>query len=171
MTNSNPVFRKSVNEEKVTLFQQGTASVLADHRARAEALMKTQVPSLRPDLAAAEAITVLHRLADQNGGKIGPISYIYVTDEDGHLLGVFSLNDLISSHPGSLVQEFMKTRVISVKANVDVRTVARTAAEYDLRAIPVVDDQNRLQGIVTADDALDTTRPRSRRKRLPRFSR
>jgi magnesium transporter len=171
MANLNPVFRKSLTDEKVTLFQHGKARTLPDHRASAEALMKTKVPALRPDLAVAEAIKALHRLADQNGGKIGPISYVYVTDEEGHLLGVFSLNDLISAHPGSLVQEFMKTRVISVKSNVDVQTVARTVAEYNLRAIPVVDDQNRLQGIITADDAQDTTLPRSRRKRLLRFSR
>lgn len=171
MANLNPIFRKSVTDQKVTLFKQGEVPSAADRHASVSALMKTQYTALQPDLAAADAIKALHRAADQNAGKLSSMFYVYVTDEDGHLLGVFSLNDLISAHPGTLVREFMKTQVISVKPNVDVRMVARTVADFDLRAIPVVDDQNRLQGIITADDVLDTILPPSWRRRLPRFSR
>jgi|GEM_PF-3848279 len=171
MANLNPIFRNPAVAEKVTLFTRVRNGPRVDHPAQAGALMKTQYIALRPDLAAAEAIKALHRAADQNAGKLGAKFYIYVTDEEGHLVGVFSLSELIAAHPGTLVQEFMKAPVIRVEQNLDVRTVAQTIAEFNLLEMPVVDDQNRLQGIITAEDALDTVLPPFWRKRLPRFSR
>jgi magnesium transporter len=171
MANLTPIFRKSARDGKVTLFKQGRERTLADRQASTAALMKTQYTALRPNLAAADAIKALHRAADQNAGILGTMFYVYVTDEDGHLLGVFSLKDLISAHPGTLVREFMTTCVASVRPGVDVRTVARTIAEYNLVEVPVVDDQNRLQGIITADDALDVILPHFWREKMPRFSR
>ncbi|MGD0610723.1 MAG: CBS domain-containing protein [Anaerolineales bacterium] len=171
MATLNPIFRKFATDQKVTLFKQGRARILADCHANTAALMKTQYTALRPNLAAADAIKTLHRVADQNAGILGAMFYVYVTDEDGHLLGVFSLSDLISAHPGTLVREFMKTCVVSVKPGVDVRTIARTVAEFNLLEVPVVDDQNRLQGIITADDALDFILPHFWKEKLPRFTR
>jgi Mg/Co/Ni transporter MgtE len=65
----------------------------------------------------------------------------------------------------------MTERIISVNLTDDQETVAQTVAKYDLLAVPVVDDQNRLHGIVTADDALDKVIPTAWKKRLPRFYR
>jgi magnesium transporter len=70
-----------------------------------------------------------------------------------------------------LVQDFMTRRVITVNLADDQETVAQTVAKYDLVAVPVVDDQNCLHGIVTADDALDKVIPTAWKKRLPRFYR
>jgi magnesium transporter len=90
-------------------------------------------------------------------------------DEGSQLLGVFSLNNLILAPPGQLVSDFMTQRVITVKLTDDQEAVAQTVAKYDLVAVPVVDDQNHLHGIVTADDALDKVIPTAWKKRLPRF--
>jgi magnesium transporter len=130
-------------------------------------IMTTEFAAIRPDLAAAQAIEVLRTMSDE----VETMFYIYVTDEDDHLLGIFSLNNLIFASPGAMVQDFMEKRVITVNLTDDQETVAQTVAKYDLLAVPVVDDQNRLHGIVTADDALDKVIPTAWKKRLPRFYR
>jgi CBS domain-containing protein/sporulation protein YlmC with PRC-barrel domain len=130
-------------------------------------IMTTEFASIRPDLAAAQAIEVLRAMADE----VETMFYVYVTDEEHHLLGAFSLNNLIFASPGATVKDFMTKRVITVNLTDDQETVAQTVAKYDLVAVPVVDDQNCLHGIVTADDALDKVIPTAWKKRLPRFYR
>ena len=130
-------------------------------------IMTTEFASIRPDLAAAQAIEVLRAMADE----VETMFYVYVTDEENHLLGAFSLNNLIFASPGETVKDFMTKRVITVNLTDDQETVAQTVAKYDLVAVPVVDDQNCLHGIVTADDALDKVIPTAWKKRLPRFYR
>ncbi len=130
-------------------------------------IMTTEFASIRPDLAAAQAIEVLRAMADE----VETMFYVYVTDEENHLLGAFSLNNLIFASPGATVKDFMTKRVITVNLTDDQETVAQTVAKYDLVAVPVVDDQNCLHGIVTADDALDKVIPTAWKKRLPRFYR
>ena len=70
-----------------------------------------------------------------------------------------------------MVSDFMTKHLITVNLTDDQETVAQTVAKYDLLAVPVVDDQNHLHGIVTADDALDKIIPTAWKKRLPRFYR
>jgi len=130
-------------------------------------IMTTEFASIRPDLAAHQAIEALRSMADE----VETMFYVYVTDEENHLLGTFSLNNLIFASPGRMVADFMVKRVVSVNLKDDQETVAQTVAKYDLLAVPVVDDQNRLHGIVTADDALDKIIPTAWKKRLPRFYR
>ena len=130
-------------------------------------IMTTEYASIGPDLAAAQAIEVLRAMSDE----VETMFYVYVTDEENHLLGAFSLNNLIFASPGATVKDFMTKRVITVNLNDDQETVAQTVAKYDLVAVPVVDDQNCLHGIVTADDALDKVIPTAWKKRLPRFYR
>jgi magnesium transporter len=130
-------------------------------------IMTTEYASIRPDLAATQAIESLRSMADE----VETMFYVYVTDEQSHLIGVFSLNNLIFASPGAMVKDFMETRVVSVNLTDDQETVAQTVAKYDLLAVPVVDDENRLHGIVTADDALDKVIPTAWKKRLPRFYR
>ncbi len=130
-------------------------------------IMTTEYAAIRPDLAAAQAIEALRAMADE----VETMFYVYVTDEENHLVGAFSLNNLIFARPGAMVKDFMTTRVISVNLTDDQETVAQTVAKYDLLAVPVVDDENRLHGIVTADDALDKVIPTAWKKRLPRFYR
>ncbi len=130
-------------------------------------IMTTEYASIRPELAAAQAIEALRAMSDE----VETMFYVYVTDEENHLLGTFSLNNLIFASPGAMVKDFMAKRVITVNLTDDQETVAQTVAKYDLLAVPVVDDQNCLHGIVTADDALDKVIPTAWKKRLPRFYR
>jgi magnesium transporter len=130
-------------------------------------IMTTEYAAIRSDLQAAQAIEVLRTMADE----VESMYYVYVTDEGNHLIGAFSLHTLIFAKPKTLVRDFMSSRVITVNLTDDQETVAQTVAKYDLLAVPVVDDQNCLHGIVTADDALDKVIPTAWKKRLPRFYR
>ena len=130
-------------------------------------IMTTEYAAIRPEVPADQAIETLRSMADE----VETMFYVYVTDEDDHLLGAFSLSDLIFAKPHTKVKEIMSSRLVSVNLKDDQETVAQTVAKYDLLAVPVVDDENRLQGIVTADDALDKVIPTAWKKRLPRFYR
>jgi Mg/Co/Ni transporter MgtE len=122
---------------------------------------------VHPNHTAGQAIQVLR----ETGNEAETIFYVYVTDDDGCLIGVFSLSALIFAHPDKLVQDFMHKRVISVHLTDEQNDVAQVISKYDLLAVPVVDDDNCLHGIVTADDALDKIIPTAWKKRLPRFYR
>ena len=130
-------------------------------------IMTTEYASIRPDLAAAQAIEALRSMAEE----VETMFYVYVTDAEDCLIGAFSLNELIFASPGAMVKDFMTKRIVSVNLTDDQETVAQTVAKYDLLAVPVVDDENHLHGIVTADDALDKVIPTAWKKRLPRFYR
>jgi magnesium transporter len=130
-------------------------------------IMTTEYAAIAPELSATEAIEVLRAMADE----VETMFYVYVTDAENRLVGTFSLNNLIFASPGAMVKDFMVKRVVSVNLKDDQETVAQTVAKYDLLAVPVVDDQDHLHGIVTADDALDKMIPTAWKKRLPRFYR
>jgi len=80
---------------------------------------------------------------------------IYVIDEYGKLVGVSSLRQLVVVYPDEPLKKFMATDIVSVKTYTDREDVAKLVARYDYLAIPVVDDDNRLVGIVTVDDVID----------------
>lgn len=84
--------------------------------------------------------------------------YIYVTDEEEHLQGVFSLRDLILADPEALVKDFMTQDLICVSPEDEREEVVRKIMKYSLKAIPVVDNRYELKGIVTVDDAIDLVR-------------
>ena len=86
------------------------------------------------------------------------VFYLYVVDRDGHLVGVTSLRQLLLSKPDLALGEIMQKSVIKVHLDTDQEEVARQASRYDLLAIPVVDDHNRLAGIVTVDDIIDVVK-------------
>jgi magnesium transporter len=130
-------------------------------------IMTTEYAAIPATLTATEAIKVLRGMADE----VEQMFYVYVVDEETHLIGAFSLNNLIFASPGAMVKDFMTEHLITVKLADDQETVAQTVAKYDLIAVPVVDEQNHLHGIVTADDALDKIIPTAWKKRLPRFYR
>ena len=85
------------------------------------------------------------------------------------MLGVFSLRLLVLAQPDSLVTDFMEKRVVTVDLMDSQEDCAQVISKYNLLAVPVVDEQNRIHGIVTADDALDKIIPTAWKKRLPRF--
>jgi magnesium transporter len=84
--------------------------------------------------------------------------YLYVVDEYGKLVGVSSLRQLVVVPPESPLKDFMTTDVVSVRTQMDQEEVAKIVARYDILAVPVVDDTNRLVGIVTVDDVIDIIR-------------
>jgi magnesium transporter len=81
--------------------------------------------------------------------------YIYVTDSYGKLVGVSSLRQLVVVPPEKTLKEFMATDIVSVTPFTDREEVARLVSRYDYLALPVVDDDNRMVGIVTVDDVID----------------
>ena len=81
--------------------------------------------------------------------------YVYVVDEYGKLVGVSSLRQLVVVHHEKPLKDFMTREIVSVKTYTDREDVAKLVARYDFLAVPVVDDDNRLVGIVTVDDVID----------------
>lgn len=131
----------------------------------AGSIMTTAFAAVRPELSAGQTITALRQAASE----AETIFYIYVTEADGKLLGVFSLRQLIMAQPKTPVSDIMERRVVTVGLLDRQDDVAQVVAKYDLLAVPVVDEQGRIQGIVTADDALDKIIPTAWKKRIPRL--
>jgi Mg2+ transporter MgtE len=162
---------KKRKEDLLALMEKEDADdvrkLLAYPEDSAGGIMTTEYASIKPDLTASEAIKALRGMADE----VETMFYVYVVDAEQQLVGTFSLNNLIFAKPGQMVSDFMTKHLITVNLTDDQETVAMTVAKYDLLAVPVVDEQNRLHGIVTADDALDKIIPTAWKKRLPRFYR
>lgn len=114
-------------------------------------LMTTEFMALSDTLSSAEAIATLREKAPQ----AETIYYIYMVDTEGHLEGVLSLRDLITAQSDEPIEALARSNVIRVNTEDDQETVARTLNHYHLLAVPVVDEQNVLLGIVTVDDVLD----------------
>jgi CBS domain-containing protein len=146
---------------------QDVRRLLAYPEDSAGGIMTTEYISIPPDITAQEAINLLRHIAHE----AETIFYVYVTDQANHVIGVFSLGDLIMAEPDTPVQEFMHKRVVNVNLADSQDDVAQAIAKYDLLAIPVVDDEDHLMGIVTSDDALDKIIPTAWKKRLPRYYR
>ena len=86
------------------------------------------------------------------------VFYIYVTDERNHLIGVVSLRQLILNDPQKKLSDIMVEDVVSIRPENDQEEVARLASRYNFVAVPVVDDENKLIGVVTVDDIIDVLR-------------
>lgn len=123
------------------------------HEDSAGGIMSTNFFSLNEELTVKKAIEALQEAKDAE-----MVFYVYVVDEYRHLVGVLSLRQLLTVSPNKLLREIIGGDVISVHADADQEDVARWVAKYDILAIPVVDDQNKLLGIVTVDDVIDVLR-------------
>ena len=128
-------------------------------------IMNTEFIAVRPDFTAAQTIEHLREKSEE----AETVYYIYVTDENDHLIGVFSLRSLVLARPETLVSDLMETRMVTIDLLEKQEEAAQAVAKYNLLALPVVDNENRIQGIITADDALDKILPTAWKKRLPRF--
>lgn len=128
-------------------------------------IMNTEFISVPANLTAEQVMAVLRQTAHE----AETVFYLYVSDQEGCLTGVFSLKQLVLAQPDTPVSEFMEKRLVSVNLRVSQENCAQVIAKYNLLAVPVVDDQGKLQGIVTADDALDKIIPTAWKKRLPRL--
>jgi magnesium transporter len=160
---------KERSEDLLELMQDEEAEdvrkLLAYPEDSAGGLMTTDIATIRPGLTTSEAIEDLRKNADEAES----IFYVYVTDEEEHLLGVVSLSDIVLAKPDTPVFNIMHKRVISANVEDDQTSLAQIVAKYNLMTIPVVDEDNHLLGMVTADDALDKIIPTAWKKKLPRF--
>ena len=117
----------------------------------AGSLMTTEFILLSVSLTVQQAIDHLRKFAPE----AELIYYLYVTDADEKLLGVFSLRELIMAEPETTLGRLMHSKLITVQGNDDSRKVAEIIHKYGLLAVPVIDAQGFLQGVVTVDDVLD----------------
>jgi magnesium transporter len=114
-------------------------------------IMQLEYIAVRADETVDEAIQEIRSKAEE----VEEVYNVYVTDEDGRLVGVLPLKQLVLARPGAKVAEVMDRSVISVNAEMDQEEVAQIVRKYDLVTVPVVDDQGRLIGRITVDDVID----------------
>ena len=139
LQNADPQMRKEINE--LLRYPENSAG----------SLMTTEYVSLRPDMTVADAITRIRR----TGVDKETIYTCYVT-KDRKLLGLVTVKDLLLAQDDEmLIQDLMVTNVISVGTMTDQEEVAQMLSKYNFLALPVVDNDNRLVGIITFDDAMD----------------
>jgi magnesium transporter len=138
LRSADPEMRRMINE------------ILRYPEDSAGSIMTTEFATLRPKMTVEEAIKRIRR----TGVDKETINTCYVTDR-GELIGALSLRTLILSDPDDVVEDIMEPHVISVGTTEDQETVAQMFSKYNFSAMPVVDTENRLVGIVTVDDAID----------------
>ena len=134
-----PEMRKSINE------------ILKYPEDSAGSIMNMEFLSLKKDMTVEDAFKRIRRI----GGELETINILYVTDPTRHLLGVLSVRDLLLAEEDDLIQDIMDPNVVSVNTMDDKEDVAQALSKYDFLAMPVVDKEQRLVGIVTVDDAMD----------------
>ena len=115
-------------------------------------LMNPRFARVRPDMTVDEAVSYLRRQAREN---LETIYYVYVADEQQHLLGVVSFRELFIASSDKKVRDVMATNLVTVGEEVHQEDVSRLFADEGLMAIPVVDPEGRIKGIVTVDDIVD----------------
>jgi magnesium transporter len=113
-------------------------------------IMNPNVFALNEDMTVGEAITEI-----QSSRDVEMVFYLYVVDERHHLVGVVSLRRLLLVSPETPLKRIMTADLISARVDMDQEEVARQVAAYNLLAIPVVDEENKLVGIITVDDVID----------------
>ncbi|MGM7700932.1 magnesium transporter [Pseudalkalibacillus sp. Hm43] len=117
----------------------------------AGSIMTTEFVSIRAHQTVIEAMQILRKEAPD----AETIYYVFVVDEHKKLAGVISLRDLIIAEETTLVSDVMNDRVVSISVGEDQEEAARMMKDYDFLALPVVDFQNHLLGIITVDDIVD----------------
>ena len=113
-------------------------------------IMNPNVFALAEDLTAGEAIEALQR-----SREVEMVFYLYVVDERRHLVGVVSLRRLLLVSPETPLKRIMTTDLMTARVDTDQEEVAQLVASYNLLAIPVVDEENKLVGVITVDDVID----------------
>lgn len=149
---------KELNDEDVqtllSLMTQDNSSevnaLLQYQETTAGALMSTEIFKLTEDMTVQNAIKTL-----REAHKAETIYYIYVVDELNNLKGVISLRQLFRAQDESILKELMFNDVVRVTVDESQKEVARLVSEYDFVALPVVDTNNKLMGVITVDDVID----------------
>lgn len=142
LKNTDPQMRRIINE------------ILKYPEDSAGALMTTDYISLRPKMTVSDAIKRIRRTISE----AETVYTCYVTDDNRHLLGYLSVRTLLLSQPEDKISDIMDETIICVHTLADKEDVAKDMNKYDFVTMPVVDDEGRLVGIVTFDDAIDVMR-------------
>ncbi len=129
------------------------AEILAYPEDSAGSLMSTDVFTLHEDIDAGEALSDL-----QNQSAAEMVFYLYIADNDDRLVGVISLRDLATTPPRTKLKDIMIKNVQYVRPETDQEEVAKIVSQYNLLAVPVIDNDNYILGIVTVDDVVDVIR-------------
>ncbi|MEJ7607834.1 MAG: CBS domain-containing protein, partial [Bryobacteraceae bacterium] len=130
------------------------STLLAYRQDAAGGLMSPRFARLRPEMNVDEAISYL-RL---QSGRVETVYYAYALDNEQRLVGVVSFRDLFAAELHRTVQQVMRTKFIAVTEDIDQEVVAELFAEHRLLAIPVLDTEGRMKGIVTVDDIVEVAR-------------
>jgi magnesium transporter len=143
-------------EELLGLLDEPTrkevVALLAYAEDDAGGLMSPRYVRVRPELRVDEAITYLRRQARE---RVETIYYLYVLDAQQRLLGVVSFRELFAAPAEKTVRDVMQTDPVTVAEDLDQESVSQLFAQHDLMAIPVVDGEGRMKGIITVDDIVD----------------
>ena len=133
--------------------QEEIAEIMGYPNDSAGTLMNTEVFTLHESITAGEAIKTLQ---DQEGAEM--VFYLYITDDDDRLVGVISLRALTTTPSSTKLKDIMIKNIHSIRPETDQEDVARIVAQYNFLAVPVLDSDSKLLGIVTVDDVVDVIR-------------
>ena len=133
--------------------QQKVEELLEYKDDTAGGIMSTEYFALDRETTAKQAIEALQKAED-----VEMAFYVYIVNEHGHLVGVISLRQLVTVPPETMLNDIMMTDVYRVRTETDQEEVARIVSRYNFLAVPVVDESNKLLGIVTVDDVIDVIR-------------
>ena len=139
LRHTDPETRRSVNE------------ILKYPEDSAGSIMTTEFVDLKRDMTVEDAIKRIRR----TGVDKETINICYVTDTSRHLLGLVSIRTLLLAEQDDVIEDIMETNVVAASTMDDREDVAQDLSKYDFLAMPIVDDERRLVGIVTIDDAID----------------
>jgi magnesium transporter len=147
--------------------QAEVAELLPYEDDTAGGLMTTEFVTLPRQLSVGEALARLREMAETPN----MIYYLYVVEAEGswQLVGVIALRSLILADPSAPLEEVMRTEFQTGYADETAKAVAQRIAEYNLLALPVIDDTGDILGIITVDDAMEFLLPKDWRQRLPRL--
>ncbi len=130
--------------------------LLAHPEEKAGGLMTTSYLSFEPGVTAGEAMEKIRREAED----MDLIYYLYVVDGEEHILGVLTLRDLLVAPPATVLSDLMDTRVVSVNIEAKKERIADDFAKYGILAIPVVDDNDTLKGVILFKNLLEVVAPK-----------
>ncbi|HXU81509.1 MAG TPA: magnesium transporter [Polyangia bacterium] len=152
MQMASPAQREALLELLDEPTRKEVKALLAYKEDEAGGLMNPRYARVRPDMTVDEAVSYLRQ---QARAKVETIYVAYVLDDQRVLVGVVSFRDLFSAQQSLRVRDIMRTEFVTVTEQQDQESVSRLFAQHDLVAIPVVDAEGRMKGIVTVDDIVD----------------
>jgi magnesium transporter len=146
---------KGILREMEGEYQETVRGLLAHDEDEAGGLMTTQFMALPADKTIIDALAAVR----QNADKVDIIYYIYVVDSESRLMGVVNLRELLSNEIFTPLERIMTTRVVTAKIDDEAKDLADTFVKYGFRAIPVVDEENRIMGVIRFKALMEIVAP------------